>query len=210
MRAIVRRCSAPPLPGDRLRGAQRRRAASAGVFITMAANVAAMAPGTNIGAAHPVPGRRRRRTGDMQKVENYAAALARTIAQQRGRNVEWAEKAVRESGLDHRARGGKLKVVDFVADNLPTCSPRSHGRTVETARAQGHARTPRTPRCGASTMSLRQRVLDLSPIPNIAYLLMMAGLLGLYVEFTNPGVDLSRRRGGICLLLALSRFQSCR
>jgi membrane-bound serine protease (ClpP class) len=182
-------------------------AASAGVFITMAANVAAMAPGTNIGAAHPVGGQGENLGGDLrEKVENFAASLGRTIAQQRGRNVEWAEKAVRDSVSVTEREAVKLNVVDLVADSLDDLLAKVDGRRVE---IQGRTVVLKT--AGATVrrqeMSLRQRLLDLLANPNIAYLLMMAGLLGLYVEFTHPGVVFPGVAGAICLLLAAAVLQ---
>jgi membrane-bound serine protease (ClpP class) len=182
-------------------------ASSAGVFVTMAANIAAMAPGTNIGAAHPVSGQGENIGSDMrEKVENFAASLGRTIAQQRGRNVEWAEKAVRDSVSITEREAVQLKVVDFVADNLDDLLAKAHGRTVEVQGRKVVLNTRDAP-VERQAMTLRQRVLDLLANPNIAYLLMMAGLLGLYVEFTNPGVVFPGVAGAICLLLAMAVLQ---
>ena len=182
-------------------------ATSAGVFVTMAANIAAMAPGTNIGAAHPVSGQGENISGDMrEKVENFAASLGRTIAQQRGRNVEWAEKAVRDSVSVTEREAVSLKVVDLIADNVDDLLAKVHGRTVE---VQGRTLILNTARAPVQRyeMRLRQRLLDLIANPNIAYLLMMAGLLGLYVEFTSPGVVFPGVAGAICLLLAAAALQ---
>jgi membrane-bound serine protease (ClpP class) len=182
-------------------------ATSAGVFVTMAAAVAAMAPGTNIGAAHPVGGSGEDIGKDMrEKVENFTASLVRTIAQQRGRNVDWAEKAVRDSVSITEREAVKLKVVDLIADDVGDLLARVDGRTVD---VQGHPVVLHT--AGAAVhridMRLRQRLLDLIANPNVAYLLMMAGLLGLYVEFTNPGVVAPGVAGVICLLLAMAALQ---
>ena len=182
-------------------------ATSAGVFVTMAANIAAMAPGTNIGAAHPVSGQGENISGDMrEKVENFAASLGRTIAQQRGRNVEWAEKAVRDSVSVTEREAVSLKVVDLIADNVDDLLAKVHGRTVE---VQGRTLILNTARAPVQRyeMRLRQRRLDVIANPYIAYLLMMAGLLGLYVEFTSPGVVFPGVAGAICLLLAAAALQ---
>lgn len=182
-------------------------ASSAGVFITMAANIAAMAPGTNIGAAHPVSGGGENIGSDMrEKVENFTASLGRTIAQQRGRNVEWAEKAVRDSVSVTEREAVQLKVVDFVADSIDDLLAKANGRTVEVQGRKVVLNTRGAP-VTRQAMSLRQRLLDLLANPNIAYLLMMAGLLGLYVEFTNPGVVFPGVAGAICLLLAMAVLQ---
>jgi membrane-bound serine protease (ClpP class) len=182
-------------------------ATSAGVFITLAAHVAAMAPGTNIGAAHPVGGQGENIDGDMgEKVENFAASLSRTIAQQRGRNVEWAEKAVRESVSITEREAVELKVVDVVADDTDDLLAKIDGREVDV-----NGRKVVLATAGAVVeeheMRLRQRILDIIANPNLAYLLMMAGILGLYVEFTNPGLLFPGVAGAICLLLALSALQ---
>src|SRR5256712_12690563 len=108
------------------------RAASAGVFVTMAAHVAAMAPATNIGAAHPVAVGGGMDKEMVKKVENDAAAFARTIATERGRNAEWAEKAVRASVSATEREAVKLKVVDLIADNVPDLLAKIDGRTVKT------------------------------------------------------------------------------
>jgi membrane-bound serine protease (ClpP class) len=182
-------------------------ATSAGVFITLAAHVAAMAPGTNIGAAHPVGGQGENMGGDMrEKVENFAASLSRTIAQQRGRNVEWAEKAVRESVSATEREAVQLKVVDLVADDTEALLAEIDGREVEVNGRRIALATAGAP-VEDHEMRLRQRILDVIANPNLAYLLMMAGLLGLYVEFTNPGFLFPGIAGAICLLLALSALQ---
>ncbi len=182
-------------------------ATSAGVFITMAADVAAMAPGTNIGAAHPVGGQGESFEGDMgEKVENFAASLSRTIAQKRGRNVEWAEKAVRESVSITEQEAVELNVVDLIAPDLDDLLRQINGREVE---VQGRTVVLVTEGAAIESigMRLRQKVLDIVANPNVAYLLMMAGILGLYVEFTHPGVLFPGVTGAICLLLALTALQ---
>jgi membrane-bound serine protease (ClpP class) len=182
-------------------------ATSAGVFVTMAGHVAAMAPGTNIGAAHPVGGQGENIGGDMrEKVENFTVSLSRTIAQQRGRNVEWAEKAVRESVSITEREAVELKVVDLIASDTADLLAKIDGREVELngqklELATAGAAVERHP------MRLRQRILDVVANPNLSYLLMMAGMLGLYVEFTNPGLVFPGVAGAICMLLALSAFQ---
>jgi membrane-bound serine protease (ClpP class) len=182
-------------------------AASAGVFVTMAANIAAMAPGTNIGAAHPVGGQGENISGDMrEKVENFAASLSKTIAQERGRNVDWAEKAVRESVSVTEQEALKLHVVDIVASNLDDLLRQADGREVTVKGAK-----VRLDLAGAEIvhkqMRFKQKFLNILANPNVAYLLMMAGLLGLYVEFTHPGVFFPGIAGGICLLLGLTALQ---
>jgi membrane-bound serine protease (ClpP class) len=184
------------------------RAASAGVFITMAAHVAAMAPATNIGAAHPVTAG----GGDMgkemsKKVANDAAAFARSLAAERGRNVEWAEKAVRSSVSVTEREAVKLKVVDLVADNLQDLLAKVDGRVVKTARGVVTLQTRDAP-VKRIEIRFRDRFLALITDPNIAYILMMVGMLGIFFELQNPGVVLPGVIGGISLILAFFAFQS--
>jgi membrane-bound serine protease (ClpP class) len=184
------------------------RAASAGVFITMAAHVAAMAPATNIGAAHPVTAG----GGDMskemsKKVANDAAAFARSLAAERGRNVDWAEKAVRSSVSVTEREAVKLKVVDLVADNLQDLLAKVDGRVVKTARGTVTLQTRDAP-IKRIEIRFRDRFLALITDPNIAYILMMVGMLGIFFELQNPGVVLPGVVGGISLILAFFAFQS--
>lgn len=182
-------------------------ATSAGVFVTIAAHIAAMAPGTNIGSAHPVGAAGEDIQGDMrEKAENFAATLSKTIAKQRGRNVEWAEKAVRESASATEQEALQLGVIDVVAADLPDLLDKIQGRSVEVGRDKitldvaGAAVLP-------LEMRLKQKVLNVLANPNVAYLLMMAGILGLYVEFTHPGLFFPGIAGGIALLLGLTAMQ---
>jgi membrane-bound serine protease (ClpP class) len=184
------------------------RAASAGVFITMAAHVAAMAPATNIGAAHPVAvGGGGPDKEMMKKIENDAAAFARTIATERGRNAEWAEKAVRSSVSVTEREAVKLKIVDLVADNLTDLLAKVDGRTVKTAKGTVTLQTKDAP-IKKIEVKFRDRFLALISDPNIAYILMMVGMLGIFFELSNPGVILPGVLGGISLILAFFAFQS--
>lgn len=184
------------------------RAASAGVIITVAAHVAAMAPGTNIGAAHPVAlgfgG------GDktmMKKVENDAAAYARGIAKKRGRNEDWVEKAVRRSESITAEEALKHKVIDIVAIDIAQLLDRADGREVVVGDKKAILKTK-----GAVLMEVkmdfRQRVLAALSDPNIAYILFLLGLAGLYFEFSHPGVILPGVVGGISLILAFFAMQT--
>jgi membrane-bound serine protease (ClpP class) len=179
-------------------------AGSAGVFITMAAHIAAMAPGTNIGAAHPVAGGGQEVKGVMgEKIENFTASFGETIAQRRGRNAEWAIQAVRKSVAITEKEALAKNVIDIVARDVGDLLQQAHGRKVdldgrETVLDLKNARVVRL------EMSLKQRVLNAIANPNIAYLLMMAGILGLYMEFSNPGVIFPGVAGAICLLLAFA------
>ncbi len=184
-------------------------AASAGTFLTEAANIAAMAPGTTIGAAHPIEAN----GGDVpegkgaEKIENFTAAFAKTIAHQRGRNEAWIEEAVRKSSSIGEAEALKLHVIDIVAKDVDDLLKQATGRTVTLA--DGHA--IKLDLAGAAIrpahMTLGQSVLNRLADPNIMYLLMIAGVIGLYLEFMHPGVSLPGVAGAICLLLALASFQ---
>jgi membrane-bound serine protease (ClpP class) len=208
MRSMVQTILASPIPVIVYVSPTGARAASAGVFITMAAHVAAMAPATNIGAAHPVAvgggGMDKEMT---KKVENDAAAFARTIAAERGRNAEWAEKAVRSSVSATEREAVKLKVVDLVADSVPDLLNKIDGRTVKTSKGQVTFATKDAP-LKVIAVGFRDRFLALISDPNIAYLLMMGGMLGIFFELSNPGSILPGIIGGICLILAFFAFQS--
>jgi membrane-bound serine protease (ClpP class) len=206
-KSIVKEILGSPVPVIVYVAPSGAGATSAGVFVTMSAHVAVMAPGTNIGAAHPVAGQGQDIDGDMrEKVENFAVSLNRTIAQQRGRNVEWAEKAVRESVSITETEAVELNVVDLVSRDVNELLRQVDGREVD---LDGRPAVLET--AGAAIehhqMSLRQKLLNIIASPNLAYLLMMAGMLGLYVEFTHPGVLFPGVAGAICLLLALSAMQ---
>ena len=183
------------------------RAASAGVFITMAAHVAAMAPATNIGAAHPVAVGGEMGKEMSKKIANDAAAFARSLAAERGRNVEWAEKAVRASVSVTEREAVKLKVVDLVADNLQDLLAKVDGRTVKTTRGAVTLET-RNAAVKRIEIRFRDRFLAVITDPNIAYILMMVGMLGIFFELQNPGVVLPGVIGGISLILAFFAFQS--
>lgn len=186
------------------------RAASAGFLITIAADVAAMAPGTHIGAAHPVPGGDARVDETMaKKMASDVASYARTLAAQRKRNVELVELAVFESRsfTEHEALDAKPPLIDLIANDLPELLERLDGR--EVTRFDGRTETMRT--AGATVhhleMTRSHRVLSALAHPQIAYLLLTLGMLGLTVEFWNPGSIFPGAAGGICLLLAFFAFQ---
>jgi len=183
------------------------RAASAGVFVTMAAHVAAMAPATNIGAAHPVAVGGQMDKETVKKVENDAAAFARTIATERGRNVEWAEKAVRSSVSATEREAVKLKVVDLIADSVPELLAKVDGRVVKTIKGAVTLTTRDAP-IKRIEVRFRDRFLALISDPNVAYILMMMGMLGIFFELSNPGAILPGVIGGISLILAFFAFQS--
>ena len=206
-KVIVKDLLGAPLPVIVYVAPSGAGAASAGVFVTMAANIAAMAPGTTIGAAHPVGGQGEDIGGDMrEKVENFTVSLSKTIAQERGRNVEWAEKAVRQSVSITEQEALKLHVIDLIATDRDDLLRQIDGKevTVKSAKTRLSVAGVEIVR---KDMRLKQKFLNILANPNVAYLLMMAGLLGLYVEFTHPGVFFPGVAGGICLLLALTALQ---
>ncbi len=184
------------------------RAASAGVFITMAAHIAAMAPGTNIGAAHPVAAGGGSLDKTMsEKAENDAVAYIKSIAKQRGRNAEWAEEAVRKSVSITETEALQKGVVDLVSRDLSTLLADIDGRVVRTFAGErklitAHAEVVR------EEEGLRRRILAFLTDPNVAYLLMILGFYGLFFELTNPGAVLPGVVGGICLILAFYAFQT--
>jgi membrane-bound serine protease (ClpP class) len=207
MRVIVQRLLNAPVPVIVYVSPTGARAASAGVFITMAAHVAAMAPATNMGAAHPVALGGSVDKESMKKIENDAAAFVRSIASERERNADWAEKAVRESVSITEQEAVKLKVVDLVAASLPELLEKVDGRVVKTARGPLTLATRGAP-VRPIEIGFRDRLLNVITDPNVAYILMMLGMLGLFFELSNPGVILPGVIGGISLILAFFAFQS--
>jgi membrane-bound serine protease (ClpP class) len=207
MRVICQRLLSAPLPVIVYVAPTGARAASAGVFITMAAQVAAMAPATNIGAAHPVSLSGGADKTAMTKVENDAAAFVRSIAAARGRNADWAEKAVRQSVSITEREAVELKVVDLVADSLTDLLTKVDGRTVSTAKGSVTLAT-RGATLVPIEINFRDRFLNVITDPNVAYVLMMLGMLGLFFELSTPGAILPGVVGGISLILAFFAFQS--
>jgi len=204
---IVKAILAAPLPVIAYVAPSGAGAASAGVFITEAANVAAMAPGTTIGAAHPVEEGGENIEGAMgQKIENFTATFGRTIAQQRGRNEDWIEQAVRHSVAIGEREALAKNVIDIVAPDLRSLLTQATGRKV-----QVEGRSVTLALADAAVRRVRmtpgQQLLNVLADPNIVYLLLMAGLIGLYFEFAHPGVIFPGVAGAICLLLALASFQ---
>jgi membrane-bound serine protease (ClpP class) len=207
MRSMVQRILSSDIPVIVYVAPTGARAASAGVFITMAAHVAAMAPATNIGAAHPVAIGGGMDKEMVKKVENDAAAFARTIATDRGRNVEWAEKAVRSSVSATEREAVKLHVVDLIADSVPDLLAKVDGRTVKTAKGPVTLHTRDAP-VKQIEIRFRDQLLALISDPNVAYILMMLGMLGIFFELSTPGAVLPGVIGGISLILAFFAFQS--
>ena len=184
------------------------RAASAGVLITIASHIAAMSPGTNIGAAHPVTIGGEKIGKEMSdKMTNDAAAYIESIALKRNRNADWAIKAVRKSVSITEQEALRLNVIDLIAPSLEKLLEEIDGKTVVTPDGEKVLRT-KGATIKRAKMGIRSRILDTISNPNIAYILMMIGLVGLYFELSNPGAILPGVLGGICLILAFFAFQT--
>jgi membrane-bound serine protease (ClpP class) len=181
------------------------RAASAGVMITMAADIAAMAPGTNIGAAHPVGGGGKEIEGKLsEKVVNDMVAHAKSVAERRGRNVQWVEKAIRESASATETEALKEGVIDLIAPDTDDLIRQINGRSLA---GKGTLRLE-NPRTIVFEEGLRTKILRVVSNPNIAYLLLMIGLAGIYFELSHPGAIFPGVVGGICLVLAFFALQT--
>jgi membrane-bound serine protease (ClpP class) len=238
MREIIKSILASPLPVLTYVAPAGARAASAGTYILYASHIAAMAPGTNLGAATPVqiggrsplPGiggprekEKDKKAGEKngeddkadgdkkaakpkpglsEKAVSDARAYIRSLAQMRGRNVEWAEKAVTEAASLSADDALKINVIDLTADTVTELLDKAHGRKVKMA-----AGTVTLATRGAATVTIepdwRTRLLAAITNPNIAYILMMIGIYGIIFEFYNPGMIFSGVIGAICLVLAL-------
>jgi membrane-bound serine protease (ClpP class) len=177
------------------------QAASAGVFVTLAAHIAAMAPGTNIGAAHPVTIGEQMDSVMAQKVTNDAAAFIRTISEKRNRNIKWAEDAVRKSLSITETEALKEHVIDTIATNISNLLALIDGKEIETSNGKRVLKTKEAVITNIEK-TFQQNLLDILSDPNIAYILMMLGIYGLLFELYNPGSILPGIIGFISLVLA--------
>ncbi len=207
MRAIIQRMISAKVPIVVYVSPSGARAGSAGVYITYAAHVAAMAPGTNIGSAHPVAvgegGSEQQISEDMrQKITNDAVAYIKGLAQLRGRNAEWAERAVRESVNITSQEALELNVVDLVVEDVPSLLARLDERQVTVGGSTVTLRTGDLP-IEVIEMSAVESFLHAISDPTIAYILLSIGTLALIFELSNPGAILPGVVGGLFLLLAL-------
>ncbi|HEY5368395.1 MAG TPA: nodulation protein NfeD [Hanamia sp.] len=182
-------------------------AGSAGTFITLAANIAAMAPGTNIGAAHPVTLQGKMDAVMTEKVTNDASALIRTIAEKRGRNVQWADDAVRNSVSITEQEALEKNVINIVAVNEKDLLSQVDGKQVQTSDGTKTLNT-KNATIEDLDMGFFQKVLSRLSDPNIAYIIMMLGFFGLLFELFNPGAILPGIVGVICLILAFYSMSS--
>ncbi|MEK6545869.1 MAG: nodulation protein NfeD [Nitrospinota bacterium] len=207
MRLIIKEMMASSIPVVVYVSPSGSRAASAGAFITIAAHIAAMTPGTNIGAAHPVNMGGKMDREMSKKVENDAAAYIISLAKKRGRNEVWAEKAVRKSVSISEDEAKKENVIDLVAENIDLLLKEINGRKVEVVSGSKTINTEGI-KLKHIEMTLRQRILDALSNPNIAYMLMLLGFYGLFFELSNPGAILPGIVGAISLIMAFYSLQA--
>jgi len=211
MRKIIKAIQGSKVPVVSFVSPGGSRAASAGTFITMASHIAAMELGTNIGAAHPVNlmgggiGEQTKVVED--KVVNDASAYIRSLAEQRGRNAHWAELSVRKSVSISAEEAKRLNVIDLVVANLDSLVLALDKREVKLAGSIVTLNTSEK-NINFKKMNSRQRILDIIANPNVTYILMMLGLVGLYLELANPGLILPGVVGSVSLILALYAMQT--
>ena len=205
MRIIVQSILASRVPVVVFVSPSGARAASAGVMITMAADIAAMAPGTNIGAAHPVGAGGKDIDGKMsEKVINDMVAQAKSVAEQRGRNAKWVEEAIRESVSVTETEALKENIIDLVAKDIDDLIRQLNGREIKD---RGVLKLDDVKKVVLAE-TLRTKILKTISNPNIAYILMMIGLAGLYFELSHPGAIFPGVIGGISLILAFFALQT--
>ena len=208
MRMMVKGIMNSPVPVVVYVAPKGAGAASAGVMITVSAHVAAMAPGTNIGAAHPVGAGGKDIDKDMsEKVVNDMASYGRGIAQDKGKNAEWVEKAIRESVSITAEEAVEKKVVDLVAADIDELLKLLDGREIQLKQGKVTLKTKDLAKLYYKP-GFRDTVLRIIGDPNIAYILMMIGLAGLYFELAQPGAVFPGVVGAISLILAFYSFQT--
>ena len=212
MREIIKKIQSSEVPVASFVAPTGSRAASAGTFITMASHIAAMAPGTNIGAAHPINmlggGNDNEQAKTMKKkVVNDAAAYIRSLAELRKRNAHWAELAVVNSVSISAEEAMKLNVIDLVAGDVKALVLAIDGREVQLVSGSVRLKTKNL-KIIYHEMNPRQKLLDIISSPNVTYILMMLGLVGLFFELSNPGLVLPGVIGSISLILALYAMQT--
>jgi membrane-bound serine protease (ClpP class) len=185
------------------------RAGSAGVFITMAAHIAVMAPSTNIGSAHPVNLGGGQDTSQVmtEKIVNDAVASIRSVAEKRGRNADWAEKAIRESANITETEALDQNVIDYIVPLVDSLLSVVDGKEIELVNGKKILKTKEA-RIEARQMNWRQKGLNVLSDPNIAYLLMMLGMAGIFLEIYNPGSIVPGVVGGISMILALYSLET--
>jgi membrane-bound serine protease (ClpP class) len=213
MRVIIQKILASKIPVIVYVYPSGARAASAGALITLAADFAAMAPGTNIGAAHPVSigiggtGDNEQGNTMMEKVVNDAVAYARSLAEQRGRNRDWAEQIVRDSISTAAQEALELKAIDLIATDEQDLLKKLDDRTY-LRNGKPRKLVTRGAVLSYAEMTWRQEIFNTLSDPNVAYMLLMLGILGIFFEISQPGVILPGAIGSLALLLAFLGFQT--
>jgi len=207
MRSIVKEMIGSEVPVIVFVSPSGSRAASAGAFITLAAHIAAMSPGTNIGAAHPVGVGGKMDKTMTEKATNDAVAYIKSLAEKSGRNAQWAEDAVRKSISSTETEALQLKVIDLIAKDINSLLADIDGQKVQTVSGEKILST-KNASVVREELGLRHRILNLISDPNVAYILMLLGFYGLFFELTNPGSLFPGVTGGICLILAFYAFQT--
>lgn len=201
MREITKRILNAKVPVVIYVAPKGARAASAGVFILYASHIAAMAPGTNVGAAHPVGiGGEKVDSVMANKVTNDAVAYLQSLAKARNRNIQWAEKAVRESASIDDETALKIGVCEIIAEDEEDLIKKIDGKEVTIQEQTKKLNTKSVP-VKKLSMTLRERLLLILTNPNIAYILLLLGIYGLFFELQNPGMIFPGVVGGICLIL---------
>ena len=206
-RVIVRDMLDSPVPVIVYVSPAGAHAGSAGVFITLAAHVAAMTPGTNIGAAHPVALQAAMDSTMNEKATNDAAAFIRTIAEKRNRNLQWAEEAVRNSVSITETEAIKKQVIDIIAVDEKDLLQQIHGKTVQ-LNSGTHLLNTKNATTESYKMSFIEKLLDIISDPNIAYILLLVGMYGIMFELYNPGAVLPGIVGVISIILAFYSMHS--
>jgi membrane-bound serine protease (ClpP class) len=208
MRSIVKEINQSVIPVIVYVSPSGARAGSAGVFITMAAHVAAMANGTNIGAAHPVNAGGEKMDKTMnEKITNDSAAFIKSIATNRGRNEKWAEDAVRNSVSITEKDALSNKVIDIIANNMDDLLKQLNNREI-TVNDKKIILITKDAKIIKEEMGIRYKILSIISNPSVAYILMLLGFYGLYFEFTSPGAIFPGVMGSICIILAFYAFQT--
>jgi len=210
MRQIIKKIQSSHVPVASYVSPSGSRAASAGTFITIASHIAAMAPGTNIGAAHPVNmmgGNNEQESTMDKKVVNDAAAYIRSLAELRNRNSHWAELAVVKSVSISAEEAKRLNLIDLIAGNVKALTLAIDGREIQTASGPMTLKTGRL-EIVYHEMSPRLKMLDIISNPNVAYVLMMIGVVGLYFEMSNPGLVFPGVIGAVSMVLAFYAMQT--
>jgi len=208
MRTIIKTIMNSPVPTAVYVSPSGARAASAGFLITISAPIAVMAKGTNMGAAHPVSVMGKGIDEVMEKkITNDAVSYVKSIAKTRGRNTDLSEKAVRDSSSFTAEECLEGNLIDMIAESISEIITRAEGMELKLSEGEKKVLTLKNRLIIPLEMTTRQKFLRTITNPNLAYFLLIIGLAGLYIEFTNPGVIIPGVLGGIALLLAFLAFQ---